>query len=251
MHAGAHSARASMRLRTKQLAMSVPRPILLAWSGGKDCLMALQRLRADPAWRVIGLLTTVTGAFDRVAMHGIRRSVLHAQATALDLPLLESVLDWPASNASYAQAFAASLEQARTATSDLTHIAFGDLFLADVRAWRETLLADLGWQGIFPLWRSDTATLARSFIAAGHQAVLTCVDTTQLDAGFSGCAFDADFLDVLPAEADPCGEHGEFHTLCHAGPLFAQALPIRRGVSLLREERFQYTDFLLDGDPAA
>lgn len=239
-----------MRLRTKRLAMSAPRPVLLAWSGGKDCLMALQHLRADPAWRVCGLLTTVTGAFDRVAMHGIRRSVLHAQAAALALPLLESVLDWPASNTSYAQTFAASLEQARVATPDLAHIAFGDLFLADVRAWREELLADLGWKGVFPLWGSDTAALARSFIAAGHQAVLTCVDTTQLDAGFSGRAFDADLLDALPANVDPCGEHGEFHTLCHAGPLFAHAVPIRRGASLLREERFQYTDFVLADDPA-
>ncbi|WP_297920336.1 ATP-binding protein [Metallibacterium sp.] len=231
--------------------MSTPRPILLAWSGGKDCLMALERLRADPAWRVVGLLTTVTGAFDRVAMHGIRRGVLHAQAAALDLPLLESVLDWPASNASYTQAFAASLEQARAAWPGLAHIAFGDLFLADVRAWRVALLGDLGWQGEFPLWGADTATLARSFIAAGHQAVLTCVDTTQLDASFSGRVFDVDLLAALPAAVDPCGEHGEFHTLCHAGPLFAQALPMQRGASLLREERFQYTDFLLDGDPAA
>ena len=231
--------------------MSEPRPVLLAWSGGKDCLMALEQLRADRAWRVAGLLTTVTGAFDRVAMHGIRRSVLHAQATALGLPLLESVLEWPASNDSYTRAFAASLDQARMATPDLAHIAFGDLFLADVRAWREKLLADLGWQGVFPLWGSDTAALARSFIAAGHRAVLTCVDTTQLDAGFSGHGFDAELLDALPATVDPCGEHGEFHTLCHEGPLFAQALPIRRGTTLLREQRFQYTDFLLDGDPVS
>ncbi len=222
-----------------------PRPVLLSWSGGKDCLMALQRLRADPAWRVVGLLTTVTAAFERVAMHGIRRSVLHAQAAALGVPLLESPLDWPSDNDRYTRAFAASLEQARAATPGLMHVAFGDLFLADVRGWREALLAPLDWRGVFPLWGEDTHALARHFIAAGHRAVLTCVDTAQLDASFSGRAFDDALLDALPPGVDPCGERGEFHTLCHGGPLFNHPLPIRRGVSRLREGRFQYTDFTL------
>ena len=221
-------------------------PILLAWSGGKDCLSALGRLREDPRWRVTALLTTVTTAFQRVAMHGIRREVLHAQAEALGLPLIESPLDWPASNDSYAQAFGASLAEARARWPGLRHIAFGDLFLEDVRAWRERMLAPLGWQAVFPLWGEDTAALARRFIAAGHRAVLTCVDTTQLDAGFSGRPFDATLLDALPAHADACGERGEFHTLCHDGPLFTRPLAVVAGERVLREQRFAYTDFLLD-----
>jgi uncharacterized protein (TIGR00290 family) len=219
--------------------------VLLAWSGGKDCLMALDRLTADPRWRVVGLLTTVTRPFDRVAMHGIRRDVLQTQARALGLPLIESQLDWPASNASYETAFTASLTAARQRWPGLERIAFGDLFLADVRAWREALLQRCGWHGVFPLWGEDTADLARRFVAAGHRAVLTCVDTTQLAADFAGREFDADLLDRLPASCDPCGEHGEFHTLSHAGPLFAAPLRLRRGISIRREDRFQYADFLL------
>ena len=226
-------------------------PILIAWSGGKDCLLALARLRDDPRWRVTALLTTVTTTFQRVAMHGIRREVLHAQAKALRLPLIESLLDWPASNDSYVLAFASSLAEARTRWPGLRHVAFGDLFLADVRAWREQMLAPLGWRAVFPLWGEDTTALARRFMAAGHRAVLTCVDTAQLDAGFSGRAFDAALLDALPAGVDACGERGEFHTLCHDGPLFAQPLPIVAGAQVLREQCFAYTDFLLDDSTEA
>ena len=227
--------------------MNTSRNVLLAWSGGKDCLMALARLAIDPDWQVVGLLTTVTRSFDRVAMHGIRRDVLRAQARALGLPLIESELDWPSSNASYETAFAASLATARERWPGLDRVAFGDLFLADVRTWREALLQRCGWQGVFPLWGEDTAGLARRFVADGHRAVLTCVDTTRIDAGFSGRDFDAALLDTLPASCDPCGEQGEFHTLSHAGPLFAAPLHLRRGISLLREDRFQYTDFMLAG----
>ena len=225
--------------------MDTRRDVLIAWSGGKDCLMALDRLTADPRWRVVGLLTTVTRQFDRVAMHGIRRDVLQAQARALGLPLIESQLDWPASNASYETAFTASLAAARERWPGLERIAFGDLFLADVRAWREALLQRCGWHGVFPLWGEDTADLARRFVAAGHRAVLTCVDTTRLAADFAGREFDADLLDSLPAGCDPCGEHGEFHTLSHAGPSFTAPLRLERGISVRREDRFQYTDFLL------
>lgn len=225
--------------------MNTPRDVLLAWSGGKDCLMALERLATDPHRCVVGLLTTVTRKFNRVAMHGIRRNVLQAQAAALGLPLIESELDWPASNASYETAFAASLAAAQERWPGLDRIAFGDLFLADVRVWREALLQRCGWHGVFPLWGEDTAGLARRFVAAGHRAVLTCVDTTQLDADFAGREFDARLLDTLPAACDPCGEHGEFHTLSHAGPLFTAPLRLERGISVRREDRFQYADFLL------
>lgn len=220
-------------------------PILIAWSGGKDCLLALQRLRADPAWNVVGLLTTITRKFDRVAMHGIRREVLHAQARALQLPLIESELDWPSSNEAYETAFADALHRARETTTGLQHVAFGDLFLEDVRQWREALLARHGWRGEYPLWGADTRALSREFVAEGHRAALTCVDTTQLDGSFSGREYDSVLLDELPESADACGEHGEFHTLSYGGPLFTHDLELQRGESVLREGRFQYTDFLL------
>lgn len=223
----------------------MPEPVLLAWSGGKDCLLALARLRTDPRWSPVGLLTTLTRAFDRVSMHGTRHDVLRAQAAALGLPLIECALDWPSSNADYEAAMAAALQRAQARWPGLRHCAFGDLFLANVRAYREAQLARAGWSGVFPLWGSDTHELARTFIAEGHRAVLACVDTTQLDAGFSGREFDATLLDALPASVDPCGERGEFHTLSYAGPLFASPLRLQRGESVLRDARFQYTDFAL------
>ena len=225
-------------------------PVLLSWSGGKDCLMALARLRADPAWQPVALLTTLTRRFDRVSMHGIRHDVLRAQAEALGLPLIECVLDWPSSNDAYETAMAAALQEAQTRFPGVRHCAFGDLFLADVRAYREAQLARAHWEGVFPLWGIDTREQAQCFICEGHRAVLTCVDTSQLAASFSGRDFDAALLADLPARVDPCGERGEFHTLSYAGPCFARPLRLERGESLLRDGRFQYTDFALRA-PAA
>jgi uncharacterized protein (TIGR00290 family) len=222
-----------------------PLPILLAWSGGKDCLMALERLREDPGWSVVALLSTITRTFDRVAMHGIRRDVLDAQAASLGLPLLECAIEWPSGNDAYEAAHARALREARERWPGLRHCAFGDLFLEDVRAYRERQMARAEWTGVFPLWGSDTRELSREFVSRGHRAVLTCVDTTQLAARFSGREFDVALLDGLPAGVDPCGERGEFHTLSYAGPMFARRLELRRGESVLRDGRFQYTDFLL------
>ncbi|HVI54778.1 MAG TPA: ATP-binding protein [Luteibacter sp.] len=225
----------------------MPTPIIVSWSGGKDCLMTLGRLRADPAWHVVGLLTTVTANHDRIAMHGVRRSVLAAQGAALGLPVIEAVLTWPSHNDAYEEAFSTALAAARGCWTDLAHIAFGDLFLADVRAYRDAQLARIGgWTGVYPLWGEDTASLGRHFVTAGHRAALCCVDTTQLDAGFCGRDYDGALLDALPQGVDPCGENGEFHTLSFGGPLFAHDMRLARGESLLRDGRFQYTDFLLD-----
>jgi diphthamide synthase (EF-2-diphthine--ammonia ligase) len=207
--------------------------------------MALAALRDDPAWRVVALLTTITGEFQRVSMHGIRRDVLHAQAAAVGLPLIECRIDWPSSNAAYEAAHENALRQARERWPGLQHCAFGDLFLEDVRAYRERQLASAGWCGVFPLWGADTRELARHFHAQGHRAVLTCVDTQQLDASFSGREYDPSLLSKLPAGVDPCGERGEFHTLSYASPLFAEPLRVQRGASTLRDDRFQYTDFKL------
>ncbi|KGI77379.1 ATP-binding protein [Oleiagrimonas soli] len=226
--------------------MTKPAPVLLAWSGGKDCLMALEALRADPSWQPVALLTTVTRTFDRIAMHGIRRDVLERQAQALELPLLTAEIDWPSSNDAYEKAHAAALQAAAARWPGLRHCAYGDLFLEDVRAYREQQLARMSWEGVFPLWKMDTARVARHFVQTGHRAMLVCVDTTQLDASFCGRAFDDALLDALPEGVDPCGENGEFHTLAFAGPAFRAPIALQRGESVLRDERFQYTDFLLD-----
>ncbi len=219
-------------------------PVWISWSGGKDCLMALARLRASGQWSVAGLICTINRAFDRVAMHGIRGEVLRAQAASLGLPLIEAVLDWPSSNEQYEASYVEAIARAQ-ATVPFQHLAFGDLFLTDVRAYRERMLAPLGIEGVFPLWGADTRALARDFVRQGHRAMLTCVDTMQLDARFAGREFDATLFDELPDTVDPCGERGEFHTLSFAGPEFSAPLRLTRGESVLREERFAYTDFAL------
>lgn len=220
-------------------------PLLLAWSGGKDCLMALDRLLADPQWKVEGLLTTLDRASDRVAMHDVRADVLRAQAAALGLPLIEMAIDCPAPNEIYQAALASALDQARAQFGALTHIAFGDIFLADIRAWREASLGHLGWKAVFPLWNKPTRELAEAFIARGHQAKVTTVDLEQLDGGFCGRTFDHAFLADLPDSVDPCGENGEFHTLCHASPLFGLYLNLEPGAITLRSKRFRCIDFEL------
>ncbi|WP_026107281.1 ATP-binding protein [Dyella ginsengisoli] len=223
-----------------------PTPILLAWSGGKDCLMALQRLRADPHWQVVALLTTVNRTYDRIAMHGVRRTILEAQAASLGLPLVVAEMDWPGSNEAYEEAHARALAEARMRWPGVRHCAFGDLFLQDVRDYRVRQLGQAEWRAVFPIWGEDTAALSRRFVAEGHRAMLCCVDTQQLDAAFCGRAYDGALLDALPVGVDPCGERGEFHTLSCGGPLFRTPLRLRRGESVLRDERFQFTDFLLD-----
>ena len=219
--------------------------ILLAWSGGKDAAWTLHTLRQRGDVRVLGLLTTVTAGFDRIAMHGIRRDVLHAQADAVGLPLIESTIPQGCDNATYEASFAAALADARKRWPGLDTIAFGDLYLADVRAWREALCARHGWQIQTPLFGSDTAALAREMIAGGLRTHLCCVDTEQLDAGFGGRQFDAALLAELPPGCDPCGENGEFHTLVHAGPMFQRAMAVERGETVLRDGRFAFTDFTL------
>jgi uncharacterized protein (TIGR00290 family) len=223
----------------------VTTPILLAWSGGKDSTLALERLLGDERYRVVGLVTTVTNTYERIAIHGVRRSILHRQADTLRLPLIEAGIPPQASNDIYESAFASALDRAREATStEVSDIAFGDLFLADVRHYREAMLSRVGWRGVYPIWSEDTAALARYFIARGHRAILSCVDTDQLDAGFCGRDFDDTLLADLPPSCDPCGENGEFHTCVHASPLFAKPIPLARGERVLRDGRFQYVDLI-------
>lgn len=224
--------------------MSV-RPVVLAWSGGKDSSLALAALRADPVVDVVAVLTMITPDDDRISIHGVRRTVLEAQVAALGLPLIEVSIPAAATNAAYEQAFAAALTAVRYEQPDVRHIAFGDLFLADVRAYRERVLLPLGWTPLFPLWGRDTAALAQEFVCAGYRAILTCVDTTQLGAEFTGREFDAALLAELPATVDPCGEHGEFHTCVYAGPIFRYPLPVAAGERIRHEGRFEYCDVTL------
>jgi uncharacterized protein (TIGR00290 family) len=216
--------------------------VVLAWSGGKDSSLALAALRADPAVEVVALLTTVTGDYDRISMHGVRRGILEAQVAELGLPLVEATIPPAASNLLYEEAFSSALDTLHHMRPGLRHIAFGDLFLADVRTYRERLLGQLGWEPLFPLWGKDTARLARQFVDEGYRAILTCVDTTQLARQFAGREFDGTLLEELPATVDPCGERGEFHTCVYAGPIFCRPLALQRGDRVLRDGRFEYCD---------
>jgi uncharacterized protein (TIGR00290 family) len=220
-------------------------PIVLAWSGGKDSSLALAALRSDPTVELVALLTTITGEFDRISMHGVRRSILDAQVASLGLPLVESTIPPAASNASYEDAFAQSLEELRQRWPGIGHLAFGDLFLTEVREYRERLLARLCWEPRFPLWLEDTEAVAHQFITAGYRAVLTCVDTTMLAAEFAGREFDESLLQDLPAGVDPCGERGEFHTCVYDGPIFQWPLEVSTGERIRRDGRFEYCDLIL------
>jgi uncharacterized protein (TIGR00290 family) len=219
-------------------------PIILSWSGGKDSALALAALADDPRFQVVGLLTSVTREYDRVSIHGVRRALLDAQARALGLPVSEILLDPSCSNDEYEAAFHAALAAARERHPGITAIAFGDLFLADVRAYRERLLSGSGLRPIFPLWGEPTPQLADRCVALGITARLVCVDTTQLPAEFIGRAYDRALLADLPPAVDPCGERGEFHTFVSDGPGFAAAVPYRVGEIVKRDDRFVYCDLV-------
>jgi uncharacterized protein (TIGR00290 family) len=225
--------------------------VVLAWSGGKDSTLALTALREDPRYRVVALLTTVTREYDRISIHGVRRAVLEAQVSALGLPLIETSIPSGSSNAEYEAAFALALRTAQARWPGVRHIGFGDLFLTDVRAYREALLGSLDWVGVFPLWGEDTTALARHFVRTGHRAILTCVDTTQLAPEFAGREFDDRMLAELPETVDPCGERGEFHTCVYAGPAFDRPLPLIAGERVRRDGRFEYCDVLLAPEATA
>lgn len=214
--------------------------VLLSWSSGKDSAWTLYVLQRDPEIEICGLLTTLNAEFDRVAMHGTRRAVLEAQAAAAGLPLWVVPLPWPCTNEIYEQRMAEACQ--RAVDEKIDAVAFGDLFLTDVRAYRERQLAPTGLEPIFPLWEIPTDALAREMIAGGLRARLSCVDTEQIPAAFAGREFDEDLLRDLPASADPCGERGEFHTCVYAGPMFSAPLALDTGEVVTRD-RFVYADF--------
>lgn len=223
--------------------MPIPKA-LVAWSSGKDSAWALHEVRRAGALEVAGLLTTVTSEFGRVSMHAVREELLDRQAAALGLPCRKVRIPWPCPNEAYEAEMARALAEARAA--GVTHVVFGDLFLEDVRAYREAKLAGSGIAPVFPLWGRDTSRLAREMLDGGLRATLTCVDPRALAPAFAGRAFDAALLAELPPGVDPCGERGEFHTFVSAGPMLAAAIPVTTGEVVTREG-FVFADLVHAG----
>jgi len=223
------------------------KPTLVAWSSGKDSCWCLHRLRQTNEYQVVALLTSFNSTADRVAMHAVRRSLVHQQADAAGLPLWEVELPWPCTNEQYESAMGLACE--RAVQSGIECVAFGDLFLRDIRAYREQQLQGTGLQPIFPLWSLPTEALAQEMISAGVRAKITCVDTKQLAVEFAGREFDERFLKDLPRPVDRCGENGEFHSFVYAAPTFSRPIEIETGKVILRDG-FAFCDLIpLRKDP--
>ena len=228
----------SVLLRSRESAM---KRVLLSWSSGKDSAWSLHVLRQRGEYEVAGLLTTFNEAAGRVAMHAVRRELVELQAAAAGLPLWAVSLPWPCANEQYESLMAETC--AKAAAAGIEGIAFGDLFLEDVRSYREKQMSNTGLQLIFPLWGQPTRELAEQMIASGMRAKLTCVDTEKLDASFAGREFDGNLLAALPDGVDPCGENGEFHSFVSAGPMLARKIKVTVGETVEREG-FAFADLV-------
>lgn len=213
----------------------------MCWSSGKDSAWALHALRASGDAEVVGLLTTINQSANRVAMHGVRERLLEMQAAALGLPLTKVLIPEPCSNAQYESAMADAVRHAKR--DGVTAMAFGDLFLPDIRRYREEKLAPTGVAPIFPIWGLETGKLARDMVGAGLGAYLTCVDPSRLNRSFAGRKFDRELVDALPVGVDPCGEHGEFHTFAYRGPMFDREITVRPG-AIAERGGFVFADVL-------
>jgi uncharacterized protein (TIGR00290 family) len=223
---------------------SKPTRVAMSWSGGKDSALALHELLSDPQFEVVALFTTVSEEFRRISHHGVREELLEAQAEAIGLPLYRIYLPsgnaTPCTNEVYEQIMERAMEEFRA--QDVFAVGFGDLFLEDLRAWREANLAKAGMTGVFPIWKRRTDQLARTIIAMGFKAILSCVEG-RVGPGFAGRAFDERLLEDLPAGIDPCGEYGEFHSFIHDGPCFRRPVPVVVGETVVRDGRY-YADLL-------
>jgi len=224
------------------------RRILLSWSSGKDSAWSLHLLRQRGEYEVVGLLTTFNGEADRVAMHAVRRELVERQAAAAGLPLWAVPLPWPCSNEQYEALMAQTCAEA--VAKDIEGVAFGDLFLEGVRAYREKQMKDTGLQPVFPVWGLPTRALAREMIASGMRAKLTCIDTAKLDRSFAGREFDEALLAALPDDVDACGERGEFHSFVYAGPMLNSALPVSVGRTVVHEQ-FVFADLNFEENASA
>jgi uncharacterized protein (TIGR00290 family) len=215
--------------------------VLLSWSSGKDCAWSLLLLRQQPDVEVVALVTTLNQAANRVAMHAVRRTLLEAQAARAGLPLWAVDLPWPCSNADYEERMRAVCD--RAVAEGITAVAFGDLFLEDVRAYRVRQMEGTGLELLFPAWGIPTDALAREMIAGGVKAKITCVDPRKLAASFAGSEFDSDFLKALPASVDPCGENGEFHSFVYDAPVFSRPIAVRGG-EVVERDGFVFADVI-------
>jgi uncharacterized protein (TIGR00290 family) len=220
-------------------------PLVVAWSSGKDSALALQKILETDIYQVT-LLTTVTEDYERISMHGVREQLLHVQAESLGLPIDIVTIPKRCSDEEYRRRMESAM--LRHHTGGARSVVFGDIFLEGIREYREENLARIGMKPVFPLWQVDTRELSRTFIDAGFQAVITCVDTQALPPSFTGRLYDQSLVADLPAEADPCGERGEFHSFVFDGPIFSKPVEFRRGEVVLRDDRFSFCDlFPLDG----
>ena len=214
---------------------------IASWSSGKDSAFALHESLRSGEFEIVGILTTVTEAYQRVAMHGVRTELLDRQADALGLPCIKVPIPSPCPNDVYEREMSQVMDRLRA--EGVTAMIFGDLFLEDIRAYREARLREAGFQGVFPLWKRDTRALAREMVASGLQARLTCIDPRKLDPSYAGRLFDQTLLHSLPSDVDPCGENGEFHTLVTHGPMFREPIEVVVG-EIVTREGFVFADIL-------
>ena len=216
--------------------------VVVGWSGGKDSAFALYEVQRSRTYEVTALITTMTEDYDRISIHGVRRVLLEQQAGALGLPLEKMFIKKGASNADYEAEFNEILQ--KYANKGVASMVFGDIFLQDVRSYREGLLSKVGMQGTFPLWKKDTKKLAEEFIDCGFKTVITVVDSNVLGKDYAGREYDRQLLADLPKGVDPCGENGEFHSFVYDGPNFKKPVEFTKGEVVLRENRFWYCDLL-------
>jgi uncharacterized protein (TIGR00290 family) len=216
--------------------------VLVAWSGGKDSAIALMRLQRVGTYEISALLTTVTEDYDRISMHGVRRVLLEQQAVSLGYPLEQVIISKSSSNEEYEAKMWQTLKD--YAGAGVSAIAFGDIFLEDLRKYRENNLSRIGIKAVFPIWKRNTTELAHTFVSLGFKAVITCVDSKVLDKGFVGRLFDEQFISELPSNVDPCGENGEFHSFVYDGPIFQESLPYELGEVVFRDNRFYFCDLI-------
>jgi len=216
--------------------------VVLSWSGGKDSAMAAYHLLASQRYEIAALMTTVTEEFDRISMHGVRRELLELQAGSLAIPLHKIMLPKDCPNDIYEARMREAMSHFKA--QGITKVAFGDLFLEDLKQYRDERLAQAGMSGIYPIWMRDTEELVRTFIGLGFKAILACVDTQAIDASFAGREIDHALLRDLPQSADPCGEYGEYHSFVYAGPIFKKPIACKTGESVMRTPRFNFCDIV-------
>ena len=225
----------------KAKVIAVREKVVLAWSGGKDSTIALYEVQRDQEFEVLSLLTTVTKDYDRISMHGVRRTLLERQAQSLNLPLKKIFISKNCSNEEYASKMTSILTKFQKA--GVSSVVFGDIYLEDIRKYREDNLSKVGMKGLFPLWKRDSTELARAFLDSGFKAIVTCVDSKVLDKSFVGRVIDEHFLDELPANVDPMGENGEFHSFVFDGPIFKERITFTIG-EVVQRDSFYFSELL-------